>query len=109
MNRDILRRLGAGEPIEAICEQVGWTRAEFDAAWREDCARRAPAASGQAAGPFTAAATIERDRFGIPHVFAENEHDLFVAYGYAMAQDRLFQLDYLRRKGLGRLAEILGP
>ena len=45
----------------------------------------------------------------MPHIFAETEPDLFVGYGYAMAQDRLFQMDYLRRQALGRLAEILGP
>ena len=44
-----------------------------------------------------------------PTFRARNDEDLFYAFGYAMAQDRLFQLDYLRRKGQGRLAEILGP
>jgi penicillin G amidase len=108
MDRDLLRRLGAGESIESICKQAGWKRTQFDAQWREETARRAPRATGQGTAPLKAAATIERDRFGIPHIYAENEHDLFVAYGYAMAQDRLFQLDYLRRKGLGRLAEVVG-
>jgi len=41
---------------------------------------------------------IERDRWGIPHVFAANDSDLFFGFGYATAQDRLFQLDYLCRK-----------
>ena len=52
---------------------------------------------------------IKRDEWGIPHIFAENEDDLFFGLGYAMAQDRLFQLDWLRRRGTGRLSEILGP
>ena len=47
--------------------------------------------------------------WGIPSIHADNDDDLFFGFGYAMAQDRLFQLDYLRRKGAGRLAEILGP
>src|SRR5207245_6080911 len=51
---------------------------------------------------------VERDAAGIPHVFADNDEDLFFGFGYAQAQDRLFQLDYLRRRGSGRLAEILG-
>ena len=38
-----------------------------------------------------------------------DDADLFFGFGYAMAQDRLFQLDYLRRKARGRLAEVLGP
>ena len=52
---------------------------------------------------------IERDRWGIPHVHADNDRDLFFGFGYATAQDRLFQLDYLRLKARGRLAEIMGP
>jgi penicillin amidase len=51
---------------------------------------------------------IMRDAWGIPHIFAANDLDLFFGFGLAMGQDRLWQLDYLRRKALGRLAEILG-
>ena len=46
---------------------------------------------------------------GIPHIHADTDSDLFFGFGYAMASDRLFQMDYLRRKGRGRLAEVLGP
>ena len=53
-------------------------------------------------------ARITRNRWGVPHISASNDPDLFFAFGYAMAQDRLFQLDYLRRKGHGRLSEVLG-
>ena len=52
--------------------------------------------------------TILRDTFGIPHIFAENEKDLYRAVGFAMAQDRLWQMDLLRRVTQGRLSEILG-
>lgn len=51
---------------------------------------------------------IERDIHGIPHIFAENDHDLFFALGYVHAQDRLFQIDLQRRLPSGRLAEIVG-
>lgn len=54
-------------------------------------------------------AAIYRDRWGIPHVRAENEHDLFFAQGFATAQDRLWHMDYDRRRALGRWAEIAGP
>ncbi len=50
---------------------------------------------------------VFRDSFGIPHIFAENEKDLYMAVGYVMAQDRLWQMDLLRRVTTGRLAEIL--
>ena len=44
--------------------------------------------------PTGGGARVIRDRFGIPHIFAENEKDLWFACGYAQAQDRLWQLDY---------------
>ena len=52
--------------------------------------------------------TILRDQYAVPHIYAENEHDLYVAVGYAMAQDRLWQMDFLRRVTQGRLSEIFG-
>ena len=57
---------------------------------------------------LTGEVTILRDTFGIPHIFAENEKDLYRAVGFAMAQDRLWQMDLLRRVTQGRLSEILG-
>jgi penicillin amidase len=108
MKRDVLRQLGAGEGIDAICAGAGCTRAEFDVWWQQEAASRAPSCTGQVVTGVRAAATIERDRLGIPHIFADGPHDLWYAFGFAMAQDRLFQMDYLRRKGLGRLAEVLG-
>src|SRR5437868_14186411 len=111
-HHEMLRRLGAGDSIAAICAAAGLTRAEFDAWWSGECRRRVPPASG---GRFTAsvngpigAVSIERGRWGIPHVHAANDVNLFFGFGYATAQDRLFQLDFLRRKARGRLAEILG-
>ena len=55
------------------------------------------------------AVTIYRDRWGIPHIRAGNEHDVFFAQGYATAQDRLWHMDYDRFRALGRWAEIAGP
>lgn len=57
---------------------------------------------------LTEEVTILRDSFAIPHIYAENEADLYRAVGFAMAQDRLWQMDLLRRVTLGRLSEILG-
>ena len=106
--QDILRRLGAGESIQSVCEAAGIARAEFDAWWAAECARRAPQRQSGRAVPVSADVTIVRNAWGIPHIFAQQDADLFFAYGYAMAQDRLWQMDYLRRKALGRLSEILG-
>lgn len=52
---------------------------------------------------------ILRDPSGVPHVFAENDHDLYYAIGYVHAQDRLWQMELVRRAGMGRLSEVLGP
>jgi len=51
---------------------------------------------------------VERDAFGIPHIRAQSLEDLLVAQGYVMAQDRLWQMDLLRRAAAGQLAEIFG-
>jgi penicillin amidase len=51
-------------------------------------------------------ATIIRDDYGVPHVFADTKADLAYGAGYAMAQDRLWQADVLRRAAKGRLAEF---
>jgi len=51
---------------------------------------------------------VRRDRHGVPHIDASSQEDLFVAQGYVTAQDRLWQMDLLRRNASGELAEILG-
>jgi penicillin amidase len=51
---------------------------------------------------------IVRDIYAIPHIFAENPRDLFLAQGFVTAQDRLWQMDLTRRIALGRLSEIFG-
>lgn len=53
-------------------------------------------------------ATIIRDTWGIPHIDAETEHDAYFALGYSMAQDRLFQIEMMRRLAQGELSEIVG-
>ncbi len=52
---------------------------------------------------------VLRDRWGVPHIFAQNQEDLFFAQGWVVAQDRLYQMELWRRTGAGRLAEIFGP
>jgi len=52
--------------------------------------------------------TIIRDDWGVPHIYGENEEDMFFAMGYTHAQDRLFQMDLYRRVARGRLSEVLG-
>ena len=52
---------------------------------------------------------VIRDEWGIPHIYAQNDDDLFFTQGYVMAQDRLWQMEMWRRWHEGRLAEIFGP
>ena len=52
---------------------------------------------------------VEYDENRIPHIFAENDHDLYLAQGYVTARDRLWQMDIQTRSASGRLAEIVGP
>jgi penicillin G amidase len=54
-------------------------------------------------------ARVVRDDWGVPHITAENEPDACFALGYAMAQDRLFQMELLRILARGELASVLGP
>jgi len=52
--------------------------------------------------------TVFRDERGMPHIYASNEHDLYFTVGYVMAQERLWQMDLIRRATTGRLSEIFG-
>ncbi|MDD8030714.1 MAG: penicillin acylase family protein [Acidobacteriota bacterium] len=51
---------------------------------------------------------VNWDRWGVPHIKAQNEPDLFLASGYVQARERLWQMELLRRVAQGRLSEILG-
>jgi penicillin G amidase len=52
---------------------------------------------------------VQRDRWGVAHIYAKSQHDLFFAQGFVVAQDRLFQMELWKRSGQGQLAEVLGP
>ncbi len=52
---------------------------------------------------------VLRDRWGVAHIYAKNQDDLFFAQGFVAAQDRLFQIDMWRRIAAGETAEVLGP
>lgn len=55
-----------------------------------------------------ATASVYRDRYGIPHIYAQSSEDAFFALGYLHASDRLFQMEIFRRRASGTLAEIFG-
>src|ERR1700750_2737313 len=51
---------------------------------------------------------VIRDSYGVNHIYAKNEHDLFFTQGYCAAKDRLFQFELWRRQATGTVAEIMG-
>jgi len=57
---------------------------------------------------LTASVEVIRDKWGVPHIYAQNEHDLFFAQGYIHAQDRLWQMELNRHIGNGTLSAVLG-
>ncbi len=57
---------------------------------------------------LTDSVSVYRDAYAVPHIYAKNEKDLYRVVGYVTAQDRMWQMDLLRRVTLGRLSEIFG-
>jgi len=74
----------------------------------------APALAQQSRASTTAKATprgsvtIKRDDYGIPNIYADDTYSLFYGWGYAVAEDRLFQLESTRRSAQGKAAEVFG-
>ena len=71
--------------------------------------RPLPRTSGSVRAPVSEAAEVMPDARGVPHILAASEDDLLFVQGYVTAQDRMFQMDVLRRRALGELAEVFGP
>ena len=71
--------------------------------------RPLPKTSGNISAPIGSAAVIRRDARGVPHIEAGSWQDAMFLQGYVTAQDRLWQMDGLRRFGAGELAEVFGP
>ena len=71
--------------------------------------RPLPQTTGLIALPIRGEATIARDRFGVPHITAASIEDALVLQGFVTAQDRMWQMDALRRLAGGELAEVVGP
>lgn len=72
------------------------------------CACGSSTAEGPAIEGLHEPVEILRDQWGLNHIYAKNQHDLFFAQGYAAAKDRLFQFEIWRRQATGTVAEILG-
>jgi penicillin G amidase len=71
--------------------------------------RPLPQTSGVVEAPVAGRAVVSRDALGVPHIMAASLSDALFVQGYVTAQDRLFQMDAMRRMAAGELAEVLGP
>jgi penicillin amidase len=95
-------------------QQAAGEQEKFNAeSLREQAAAVLPRLDGEIMFPVSSiraprGVEIVRDRYGIPHIFADDDRDLFFAQGFVAAQDRLFQIDWWRRVGNGETAEVLG-
>ena len=70
--------------------------------------RALPAASGSIAAYVSQPVRVDRDRLGVPHIHAKTIDDAWFVQGYTTAEDRMFQMDGLRRLAAGELSEIVG-
>ena len=71
--------------------------------------RRLPQTNGTLTIPgLSGSVKVIRDQWGVPHIYADNLHDLFLAQGFVHAQDRLWQMELNRRTAAGRLSEMFG-
>jgi penicillin amidase len=71
--------------------------------------RPIPSSSGEIRAGVSQAATITRDSLGVPHIKAATVEDAIYLQGYATAQDRLWQMEAIRRFASGQLSEVIGP
>ena len=110
----LLRRLGDGEALSSVAASQGWTT-ETMCTWfaRTASKRVAPYlmvfSPSRGRVPTEADVRIERDAEGVPHVTGGSAADCAFGYGWCMSEDRLFQLDVLRRKATGGCARPCGP
>lgn len=68
-----------------------------------------PQKNGSVVAPVSRTARIVRDGLGVPHITSDTFEDALFLQGYATAQDRLFQMDIIRRVASGTVSQIIGP
>ena len=105
----IIEALRKDGSLADIARAIGADAAELVSARDALLAERARITDMRLPAAVRGPVEILRDRSGIPHIWAGATTDVYFGLGFAMAQDRLWQMDRLRRRALGRQAEILGP
>ena len=104
----IIQLLRGDVTVEQAASELGVSRRGVRDMQRRFLRQRLPKAREVVRVPVDQPVTVLRDQWGVAHIEAASMADCFVALGYAMAQDRLWQMDYMRRLAHGQLAEILG-
>jgi penicillin amidase len=105
----MLAALQGRRNLDDLCRAAGISEAEFEGARAAFLRRQAILSDQRITAAVGGKVEIIRDRAGVPHVYAGATLDLFFGLGVAMAQDRLWQMDRLRRRALGQQAAALGP
>lgn len=108
LRRNLFRVLAVAIPLVVILATAAFLGGRY---WTRHALRDSlPQIDGTLSiAGLSAPVTVQRDAHGVPHIHAASLHDLVIAQGFVTAQDRLWQMDILRRHAAGDLAEILGP
>jgi penicillin amidase len=94
--------------VAAAAAATGLSRRDLVGWRREHLRSKLPPRDGDLRAPTRRPVTVRWDTWGVPHIRAEQTRDLWVGLGFCMAQERLWQLDYMRRFARGELAAVLG-
>ena len=108
-DRTVLRAMRGEASVAEACAAAEVDEAAFRRERDALLRRRLPPTDLRLTGAIGAPVEIRRDRRGVPHVFARTSDDGYFGLGLAMAEDRLWQMDLMRRRGLGTMAAVLGP
>jgi penicillin amidase len=108
LRRNLLRILAIAVPLVILLAVTAFLGGRY---WTRHALRDSlPQIDGTLAiAGLSAPVTVQRDAHGVPHIHAANLNDLVIVQGFVTAQDRLWQMDILRRHAAGDLAEVLGP
>ena len=106
--------LSSGQIAATLTDEFSKASTQPELYDSSDIAKRARAVLAQTAGRIELAGLskpveVIRDKWGVAHIYAQTQGDLFFAQGFVAAQDRLWQMELWRRTGEGKLAEIMGP
>lgn len=106
--------IGSGQSAATWTVDSPASAAQTKVSAASDLVKQARAALAQTSGRIELAGLskpveVIRDSWGVAHIYAQTQDDLFFAQGFVAAQDRLWQMEIWRRTGEGKLAEVLGP